>query len=146
MKRFVFFFLGVIETGSDADVSILKTHLENALTTHSPLIRYELKEELLTLTLSKPDFRFYISFVKNDRSTLADWRELAKNFQLPWDIKPVNKLRLENIFSRLEAKGQSEYKPFHKLSYIILEEMEKFPRVKVFTIPSMGKLTFWSRF
>lgn len=135
MKSPVFVFLGVSEDATSTDMSFLKSRLETALASHMGQLQFDIKGELLTVTQSQPHFCFYISFVNNDHKTLAEWKELAKNFELPWDIKPVNKERLANIYARLETNGWSKYSPFQKFGYVILEEMEKFDQVKIFTIP-----------
>ena len=145
MKSPVFVFLGVAENTANADISLLKSQLEKALASYIGQLKFDIKEELLIVTQHQPRFIFYISFVKNDHKTVTDWKELAKNFELPWDIKPVNRGRLANIFARLETYGWSKYSPFQKFGYIILDEMEKFQQVKIFTIPSMGKPSIWNR-
>jgi hypothetical protein len=145
MKSPVFFFLGVAESTIITDISLLKSQLETALASYNGQVKFDIQEQLLIVRQSQPHFSFYISFVNNDPKTLAEWKELAKNFELPWDIKPVNRERLANIFGRLETNGWLKYSPFQKFGYIILEEMEKFQQVKIFTIPSMGKPSLWNR-
>ena len=145
MKSPVFFFLGVAESTDITDISLLKSQLETALASDIGQVKLDIQEQLLIVRQSQPHFSFYISFATNDPKTLAEWKELAKNFELPWDIKPVNRERLANIFGRLETNGWSKYSPFQKFGYMILEEMEKFQHVKVFTIPSMGKPSLWNR-
>jgi len=145
MKSPAFFFLGVAESTTTTDISLLKSQLETALASDIGQVKLDIQEQLLIVRQSQPHFSFYISFATNDPKTLAEWKELAKNFELPWDIKPVNRERLANIFGRLETNGWSKYSPFQKFGYMILEEMEKFQHVKVFTIPSMGKPSLWNR-
>lgn len=146
MRSNIFLFLGVIETGSNANLTILKARLEEALAQNFQPIQFNLKETQLILTLSKPDFRIYLSFEKNDHENLKEWKQLARDFELPWDIKPIDKSRLEDIFARLKAEGWSVNSPIYKLGFTILQEMEKFKNVKVFTIPSIGRRTLWNRF
>jgi len=138
MRSNIFLFLRVIETGSDANLTILKARLEEALAQNFQPIQFNLKETQLILALSKPDFRIYLSFEKNDHKNLKEWKQLARDFELPWDIKPIDKSRLGDIFARLKAEGWSENSPIYKLGFTILQEMEKFKNVKVFTIPSIG--------
>jgi hypothetical protein len=145
MKSPVFVFLGVAESTMVTDIILLKSQLETALASYNGQVNFDLQEQLLIVRQSKPLFSFCISFVNNDHKTLTEWKELAKNFELPWDIKPVNRERLANIFARLETNGWLKYSPFQKFGYIILEEMEKFQHVKVFAIPSMGKPSLWNR-
>jgi hypothetical protein len=144
MKSFIFVFLGVTETGTNANIKTLQAKLEESLAKHIQPIKFTLKDELLILTLKNPDFRFYLSFEKNVNESLPEWIDLAKNFELPWDRKPVNKERLQNIYNLLEDEGWSEYKPFYEIGFTILSEMEKFSKLKVFTIPSMKKSS-WRR-
>ena len=145
MKSPIFVFLGVLAEGANSDISFLKSNLEVALAPHMGQLKFDIKGDLLIVTQSQPRFCFYISFVNNDHKTVHDWKELAKDFELPWDIKPVNKERLATIYAQLETNGWSKYSPFQESGYIILEEMEKINQVKVFTIPSMGKPSIWNR-
>jgi hypothetical protein len=145
MRSSIFFFLGVTERGTDANINIFQERLEASLPDLSPQMRFEPKGDLVILKMSDPDFRFCISFANNDPQTRNEWKEFAKNFKLPWDMKPVDKLRLTGIYACLEEKGWSEYGRYQKLGFAILEVMEKFNKVKVFTIPSMEKSTKWGR-
>ena len=145
MKSPVFVFLGVTEGSTDSHIGILKNRLEAAFESNKGQVKFDIKEELLIITLSEPHFCYYISFVKNDYETVADWKEFAKNFELPWDIKPVDRPRLINIFANLEAAGWSRYGVFQSVGFTILAEMETFSGVKIFTIPSMPRSTIWNR-
>ena len=137
MTRPVFIFLGVLQPGATTDINALQAKLASAITADAQRVKLELKKELLVLTLTNPVFSFYITLVNNDRRTVNEWKECAKDFNLPWDIKPVNKSRLENIYAHLGSKGIQGYAPHQKLGFVILEEMEKIEDLKVFTIPSM---------
>jgi hypothetical protein len=145
MKTPLFVFLGVVEKGTDANISTLKRRLEVAIPNLISESKFEEKGELLIITVKSPRFCFYISFVDNDHKTLSDWKELAKNFELLWDVKPVDQSRLSSIIVYLESHGWANYRPVLNLGHTILKEIEDFSRVKVFTIPSVGKSTFWSR-
>jgi hypothetical protein len=139
MRTSLFVFLGITEGGSNADINLLKDRLARVLAPNSQPIQIELMEDLLTLNISNPDLNIYISFVaKNDHATFLEWKELARNFELPWDIKPVDKPRLDNIYTHLQEDGWYEYMPFRELAFTILSEIEKFNRLKIYTIPSMG--------
>lgn len=145
MKTPLFVFLGVIEKGTDANISALKRRLEVAIPNSTSELKFEEKDELLIIRVESPRFCFYISFVDNDHKTLSGWKELAKNFELPWDVKPVDQVRLSSIIIYLESHGWADYIAALNLSHTILKEIEDFSQVKVFTIPSVGKTTFWSR-
>ncbi len=137
MRTSLFVFLGITEDGSNADINFLRNRLEVVLAGSIQPVQIELMEDLLTLNISNPDLNISF-FAKNDRATFLEWKELARNFELPWDIKPVNRHRLENIYSHLQEDGWYEYMPFRQLAFTILSEIEKFSRLKVYTIPSMG--------
>lgn len=143
--RPIFVFLGVTESGTDAKISVLQEKLEKLLAEYNQLIKIELKGNLLTLTLTNPDFCFYVSLVKNNSGELPYWIYLAKNFKLPWDKKPVTATRLKRIYNFLEEDGKSEYNVFHEIGFTILNELEKFTQLKVFTIPSVEKRTLWDK-
>jgi hypothetical protein len=145
MRSSIFLFIGIMESGSDGDINILKDKLQKALEEQPQPIQFKLEGELLTLTLTNPDFRFYLSFAKNERQNLEEYKQLAKDAELPWDIKPVNKARLQTIYALMEEKGWMEYKPYYNIGYHIIEQIQAFQRLKVFTIPSMEKRSFWSR-
>jgi hypothetical protein len=145
MRSAIFVFLGVKEAVSGDDIVILKSRLETKLAGNIQPIEFELKAAILFLTLRNPDFRIYISIVKNSRAELEDWKQLSRDFELPWDIKPVDNSRLRDIFARLEKKQALDYKLIHQLGFTILAEMEKIKDVKVFAIPSMARTTFWNR-
>jgi len=97
MKSPVFVFLGVAESRTITDISLLKSQLETTLASYSGQVKFDIQEQLLIVRLSQPHFSFCISFVDNDHKTLAEWKELAINFELPWDIRPVNRERLQGI-------------------------------------------------
>jgi hypothetical protein len=87
MKSPVFVFLGVAESTAITDISLLKSQLEIALGSYIGQLTFEIKEQLLIVRQLNPHFSYYISFANNDHQTLAEWKELAKNFGLPWDIR-----------------------------------------------------------
>jgi hypothetical protein len=145
MRSPIFVFLGVTEPGTNANINTVKERLEAWITASCHEIVVELKNDLLTITLQELGSRSYISFVNNDHDAVNVWKDLARNFELPWDIKPVDKQRLISIYAWLGKNGWCEYEPFQQLGFTILEEMEKFEKVKVFTIPSMEKVSRWKR-
>ncbi len=145
MKTPLFVFLGVVEAGTDANISILKSRLENSFSNTGVESKFEIKGELLIVTITPPRFCFYISFVNNDHKTLSEWKEMARDSELPWDIKAVDKSRITKIFAYLELNGWAKYQHILQLGYTVLQEMEQFTHVKVFTIPSIEKTTIWRK-
>jgi hypothetical protein len=145
MKTPLFVFLGVVEIGTDANISILRNRLEDSFSNTVEELKFEVKDELLIVTIRPPRFCFYISFVNNDHKTLSEWKEMARNFELPWDVKAVDKSRITETFAYLELNGWAGYRHILNLGYTVLQEIEQFSHVKVFTIPSIGKTTIWSK-
>lgn len=144
METPLFVFLGVTESGTDANIRILKTRLERSLSKYSAQLKLDKEELVLTVNVPTSDFYFYISFFDkdNDPEALDEWKSFAENFELPWDIKEVDKLRLTKICAYLESYRWAEHRSALKLGFTILEEIERFNHVKVFTIPSFEKPTF----
>jgi hypothetical protein len=145
MTRPTFIFLGVTESGTDANISLLQERLEKLPVEYNGSIKIEPKGDLLILTLSNQSFCFYVALVKNNSGQFSDWTDLAKKFNLPWDKKPVTSTRLQRIYESLEKEGRSEYNAYHEIGFAILNELEKFSQLQVFTIPSFEKRGFWHK-
>lgn len=143
--RSIFVFLGVTEPGTDANINLLQERLEKLSAVNNQPIKIEPKGDLLILTLLNPDFCFYVALVKNDNGGLPYWTDLARNFELPWDKKPVTATRLKRIYDFLEKVGKYEYDINHEIGFAILNELEKFSFLKVFTIPSAEKRGLWHK-
>lgn len=141
--RHIFAFLGVTELGTDANIIVLESRLDKLLSEYNQLVKIKRKGDLLSLALTNPDFCFYVAFVKNDSGEFPHWVDLAANFGLQWDRKPVTATRLRHIFEWLEKNGKPEYKTYEEIGFAILNELEKFTNLKVFTIPSFEKRSIW---
>lgn len=143
--RPIFVFLGVTESGTDANIGVLQERLEKLPVEYHQPLKIEPKGDLLILTLTNPDLCFYVALVKNDNGELPYWSDLAKNFKLPWDKKQVTASRLKGIYEFLKKKGMSEYDPYQDIGFAILNELEKFTQLKVFTIPSGEAGGLWCK-
>ncbi len=143
--RPVFVFLGVTESATDANISVLHERLKRLPEEYHQPLKIEPKGDLLILTLSNPDFCFYVALVKNDNGELPYWTDLAKNFKLPWDKRPVTATRLKRIYEFLDKEGKSGYNIYHVIGFAILNELEKFTQLKVYTIRSIEKRGVWYR-
>jgi hypothetical protein len=146
MKTPMFIFLGVVENGTNANLEELKDRLAFAFQDLSVSLTFEIRGELLAIAIDPPQFSFYITFANNDHQTVADWKEFARDFELPWDIKPVDESRLAATISYVEKRGWGEYRSALDLSYIILGTLKEFNHCQVFTIPSVGRLFNWRKF
>jgi hypothetical protein len=136
-------FLGVTETGTDADINVLHGRLDKLLSTYNQPVNIKHEGNLLSLTLVNPDFCFYVALVKNDSGEFPDWADMAKNFGLQWDKRPVTAVRLQCIIDTLEKGDQPEYNIYRKIGFSILNELETLTQLKVFTIPSFQKKRTW---
>jgi len=123
--RPIFVFLGVTESGTNANISELQQRLEKLPAEYNHTIKIEPKGDLFILTLSNPDFYFYVSIVKNDSGELPYWTDLAKNFNLPWDKKPVSATKLLRIYESLDKGGKSEYNTYHDIGFRNFERIGK---------------------
>lgn len=138
MTTYTFFiFLGLITSDSDADLLLLQDRVSRALAAAHANAEVELQEGSVVINMKDPDFSIRIVFVQNtDQETLDEWRDLADNFELPWDCKPVNVLRMERILHYMKQNGWDQYMKHLQFAYVILDEMEQFKGLKVYTIPS----------
>jgi len=141
--RHIFAFLGVTEPGTDADIIILQQRLGQLLSGRNPPVKIKREGDLIILTLTDPDFCFYVAIVKNDSGEFPHWVDISKNFGLQWDKRPVTASRLERIINILEKDGKPEYNTYREIGFSILKELEAFTQLKVFTIPSLGKRGMW---
>jgi hypothetical protein len=144
METPLFVFLAITESGTDANIRILKTRLERSLSKYTDQLKLGEEEVMLTVNVPMSDFRFYICLFgkDNDPEALDEWKSFAENFELPWDLKEVDKPRLTKICAYLESYRWPEHRSALKLAFIILEEIARFSHVKVFTIPSFEKPMF----
>jgi hypothetical protein len=139
MRSPLFIFLGIIGPGSDADLDVLKDRINTVFQSREQSVQSEIRAGSLILTLTEPEFRFYVAFEKRDETIFREYRQLARDFEMPWDFNPVNKSRLEGIYSVLECDGYVNYFAHREIAFAILEQMERFKMTTIFTIPSMNK-------
>lgn len=145
MESPLFVFIGITEPGLDANLIVLERRLKAALDFNDQIPQYEIKGDILILTLSNPDFRFYLTFAGNEKTIFEDYKQLARDFGMPWDYKPINKSRLEDIYRILEKEGFVKYSTYRETGLHILERMEEFKDVTVFSIPSMKEPTLFMK-
>lgn len=143
--RPIFAFLGVTNSGTDADTNVLQERLNKLLSEGNWPVSFKRVGELLSITLVNPDFCFYVTLVKNENGELPDWADMAKNFGLQWDKRPVTTSCLQRIIEILERNGKPEYNNYREIAFSILTELENFRHLKVFTIPSFEKRAIWYR-
>jgi hypothetical protein len=82
MKSSIFVFLGLYDDISDINVETLKNRLQDEFSNISRDVAYSIKGDLLIVTFTNPDFRYYISFV--NKETINEYNQLSKDFELPW--------------------------------------------------------------
>ena len=137
MKSPIFIFAGLGNDGSVLDLEAMKNRLRRRLQ-HLPLIlNIDISGHYLILTLTNPDFRFYISLIQQKQ--FKDFRMLARDFNLPWDGKEINMQRLSIIFNIIEKEGWYPFKLHHEVGFAILDELENLENVIPYSVPSMDK-------
>ena len=136
MKPAIFVFTGVSNDESHPDLVTFAGGLYQRLKLLPFILNPNITANQLTLTLTNPDFRFYISLIKQKQ--LEDFRQLANDFDLPWDKKEINHRRLANTYSIIEKERWYPFKPYHEVGFAILEELEKLGNVTPYSVPSMG--------
>lgn len=137
MKSPIFIFAGLGNDGSVLDLEAIQNRLQQRLQ-HLPLIlNVDISGDQLILTLTNPDFRFYISLIKQKQ--LKDFSMLARDFDLPWDGKEINMQRLAIIFNIIEKEGWYPFKLRHEIGFAILDELENLENVTPYSVPSMDK-------
>ena len=144
MRSSMFIFIGAIGSNSDATIEELRARLEHAFPECPQQPQFRLNEGLLTLTFTKPDFRFHLAFERQWSENLKDWIKLAEDAELPWDVKPVDLKRLIAIQDRLRHRGWSEFVTYQEIGRRIIQKMERLQNVTTFCIPSV-KLKFWNK-
>ena len=133
----MFIFIGAIDSNSGATIEELRARLETAFLECPQQPHFQLKEGLLTLAFTKPDFRFHLVVERKWSENLKDWKKLAKDAELPWDGKPVDLARLIEIQARLSKRKWFSFEPYQEIARKIMQEMERFQNVTIFCIPSI---------
>lgn len=137
MQTPLFVLIGEYEPDSDAEISILYDRLHSALAGLQPEIKMELRDELVIIEQQSPGFTFYVALTRNDdHQTKKNWEQLANDFELPWDKRPIDQAQMKKIFAYLKAKGWPKYSPNPDIGIRVLETLQQFRSLKVFSIPS----------
>ena len=137
MKSPIFIFTGLSNDEASPDLEAFKDRLYRRLK-HLPLIlNMTITGNQLILSLTNPDFRFYISLISQKQ--LKDFGTLATDFDLPWDGKEINMQRLSIIFNIIEKEGWFPFKMYHEVGFAILEELENLENTIPYSVPSMDK-------
>ena len=123
MQSLLFVFIGLTQKNSDANLSILMERLNEKFEKDKLAISFSQKDELLSARFN--EVSFYISFLKN-KNELKEWKQMAKNFELKFNDKPVNKIELVTRYNSLQRSQSNLYKEIHfEIGISIIEEMEK---------------------
>jgi hypothetical protein len=136
VKPAIFVFTGVCKEESPSDLVAFAGGLYQRLKLLPLILNPNISANQLTLTLTNPDFRFYVSLI--EQKQLKDFTQLAGDFDLPWDEKEIDHRRLANTYSIIEKEGWYPFKPYHEVGFAILEELEKLGTVTPYSVPSMG--------
>jgi hypothetical protein len=136
LKPAIFVFTGVCHDETQQDLVEFAGGLYQRLKLLPLILNTNIIANQLTLTLTNPDFRFYISLIKQNQ--LEDFNQLAGDFGLPWDGNEINHRRLANMYGVIDKERWYPFKPYHEVGFAILEELEKMVNVTPYSVPSMG--------
>jgi hypothetical protein len=136
LKPAIFVFTGVYNDESHPNLVTFADRLYQRLKILPLILNPNITGNQLTLTLSNPDFRFYISLI--EQKQLKDFTQLAMDFGLPWDRKGINHRRLANMYGVIEKERWYPFRPYYEVGFAILEELEKLGNVTPYSVPSMG--------
>jgi len=127
----LFIFIGLPKENSDTNILVLWERLEKKFLNNEISIRFTRKQELLSARLD--NVSFYISLLKN-RSELKDWYQAAIDGELMLDKKPVTMGGLQKRYQKLKNNYPAKYKKIHyATALVIMEEMEKFSEMEIFS-------------
>ena len=135
MKPTIFVFTGVCHNESHPDLAAFKDILQPHLQQLSLILNMSVTGNQLMLSLTNPDFRYYISLITQKQ--LKDIKELARDFELPWDRKEITRQRLTNIYNVIEKEGWFPFKPYPEVGFVILDELKKLGNITPYSVPSM---------
>ena len=131
MQSPLFIFIGLAEDDSDASIELLKYRLDRKYEENEIHIQFTRKDELLSADFD--DVTFHISFLKN-KNELKDWFQLAIDFELQLEDEPITKTQLFDRYLELTASSFQLYKQIHyKIGLSIMDEMEKFSNLKIYS-------------
>jgi hypothetical protein len=131
MQSKLFVFAGLAGKNSNASLQILKERLESKLDEKGTPVNFDHTGELLSGELD--DVSFYISFFKQ-KSELKDWFQMAKDFELSLEKKPVSRDILVKRYEELEKSSFDLYQKTHyTVGLLIIEEMTIFDDITVYS-------------
>ncbi len=87
LKPAIFVFTGVRNDDGHPDLISMKDGLYQRLQHLLLILNFSISSNQLTLALTDPDFRFYVSLI--EQKQLKDFAQIARDFNLPWDKKKL---------------------------------------------------------
>ncbi len=127
----LFVFAGLASEKSNADLQVLQERLETKLKGSNVPTSFICREKLLFARIEKVSY--YISFT-SDKNKLEDWYQMAKDFGLKNENKPVTKQALARRYDLLQKSPSNIYQQIHyTIGLLIMEEMEKFNELDIYS-------------
>ena len=122
MQSKLFLFVGVPDKNSDATLDKLEERLKAKVLPNGTVISFKRKDKLLSARLE--DTSYYITVLSNNED-IKDYYKMAKDFELNYDKKPVNRQELINRYTILKSSSSNLYKDIHyNIALEIFDEME----------------------
>ena len=131
MQSQIFVFIGLPMAGSNANLEVLIDRLRKKFVESQYSVDFTQKGDLITMKYD--GVSYYISILK-DHSELADWFEMATNFELELNEEPVDKQTLvQRYIDSYDSKPDLYKKEHYTIGLMIMEEFEKFDQTAVYS-------------
>ncbi|RYG54387.1 MAG: hypothetical protein EOO01_01690, partial [Chitinophagaceae bacterium] len=117
MKTRLFVLVGFCNSNSEKSIIHLQSRIQEALNNSGLSVTAQRKDLLISIRFE--EISFYVSLV-SDKSEMKDWFEMAKDFELKVNKKPVPPSELKLQYSKLSIKKEKGYNPIHfSIAWII---------------------------
>ena len=131
MQSLLFVFVGLDETATEVSLRQELPSLLLLLNRHTTLPHFELMKSKAGLMARLDDVSYYISIV-NKKDHLQEWFQLAKDFELSGNRKPITQQELQKIYEKLAIVGKP-YRSVHLLAAMeVFKEMNRSKRLSIY--------------
>ena len=115
----------------DASIDVLFERLKRKFDDNEIAVCFRRNKKLLEGRLD--NVSFYASLLEN-KSELNDWYQMAIDFELSLEKRPINKQILLKRYTELILSPDNLYEKIHfDVGLSIMDEMERFTNAKIFS-------------